>query len=155
MQRLVVGLAGQPGINIAQIFVGGRVTRVGSNGHFERTPGLVILPQSGKQDCQVVIGLRQFGIVFSQLGERGNGFRLLARRALDHAFEETHLRVGRLGGQIAVSFAQSLAELACPNELVDVSVIIRVGDTCKTGGRYSQKSEGQKERRAGVIHEAY
>ena len=69
MQRLVISLAGQAGIDIAEVFIGGGIARMGADGHLQCLTGFFILTLRGIQHRQVVVGLGQLGIVLGQAGE--------------------------------------------------------------------------------------
>jgi hypothetical protein len=69
LQRLVVGLAGQLGVDVAEVFVGDGVGRMGPYGHFQRRACLVVLFLLCVKDGQVVVGLGKLRVVLGQLGE--------------------------------------------------------------------------------------
>ena len=77
------------------------------------------------QHGEVVVGLGQLGIVLGELRERDDGVGHAAGFGLDHALEETHLRVSRLRREVLVSTLQGLRVLARTQQLVDVVVLVR------------------------------
>ena len=124
LQSLVVSLAGQLGINVAQILMGRGITRVGSYGLLQCGAGLVKLALSGVEHGQVVVGLRQFWVVFGQLVEGRNRLIHLARIALDHALEEAHLRVPGFGCQKSIRLGLRFHELARTQQLQCIRVVV-------------------------------
>ena len=124
MQRLVVRLAGQLCMHIAQIFVSGRVTRIGADRHVERGARLVVLTAGREQHRQVVVRLRQIRMVLGQFGEDGNGFSSLALLRQDHAFYETHLHVARVLRQKTVDLDHRFTCLPGPHQFGDIREII-------------------------------
>jgi hypothetical protein len=73
LQRLVIGLAGQLGIDVAQVFQCGGIGRIGAHGHVQRRARLVVLAVGRVQHGQVVVRLRQVGEVLGELGEHRDG----------------------------------------------------------------------------------
>ena len=128
LQCFAVGLAGQLGIHIAQIFMRGGVARVGANRHFKRSTCLVKLALACVQNGQVVVGLRQLGVVLRDLGEGVDGISGLASFGLNHAFDKTHLRVTRFARQVLVGSGQGFCQFACPHQNIYIGVVIGMGD---------------------------
>ena len=141
MQSLAIGLAGQLGIHIAQVFVGGGVAGVGADRHFQRGAGLVKLALAGIQHSQVVIGLRQLRVVFGQSAEGGDGLGGFAGVALDHAFDEAHLRVAGFACQVLVGLGECLIEFTVACQLGNVGVVIRMGGGEDEGGRKCHQTQ--------------
>ena len=142
LQRLAVGLAGEPGIDVAEVFVGGCVARVGADRHFQRGPGLVKLALAGVEHRQVVIGLGQFRIVFGDFAEGGNRVAGLAGFGLDHALEEAHLRIARLAGQVLFGFGHGLGELVGFHQATDVGVVVGMRRGHRQRSRQQQQAQG-------------
>ena len=78
--------------------MGSGITRAGAYGHFQRHARLVKLALPGVENRQVVVGLGQLGMVFGQFSEGADCFIEPAGVALNHAFDEAHLRIARLAG---------------------------------------------------------
>ena len=124
MEGLAVRLTGQFGVHIAQVFMGGGVTGVGANGHFQRHPRFLELALAGVQHGQVVVRLRQFRVVFCQFDECLSGFAGFTRLSQDHTFEKTHLWIARLAVQILIRLAQRFSGLARFQQPVDLAVVV-------------------------------
>src|SRR2546430_2752428 len=62
LQGLVASLAGELGVTVAKIRVGGRVARMAANRLLKRAAGLFVLSLGGVNHRQVVVGLRQIRI---------------------------------------------------------------------------------------------
>ena len=155
LQRLVIGFAGETGIHVAEVFVRRGIARVGPDGHLQCRACLVKLILSGIKHGQIVVRLRQFGIVFGQLGEGCNGFSVLAGVSLDHTLEEAHLRVAGVAGQVFFSLHQGLGKLAGAQQLTDITVLICVGVGAQAGGCESQHAKEWENGGADVLHVAF
>ena len=147
LQGFAVGLAGQLGVDVTQVFVCGGIAGVGPDGHLERGASFVKLALSGIEHGQVVVGLGQLGVVFGQLGERADGLCRFARLGLDHALEKAHLRITRLARQILVCLGLGFRQLASTQQLVDICIVVGVG-----GSSSHRKSESGKAKRPGKGH---
>ena len=73
LQGAAVGLAGQLGVDVAEVLVRGGVAGVGADRHLERGTRLVELALAGVQHREVVVRLGQLGVVLGELGEGGDG----------------------------------------------------------------------------------
>ncbi|MPN47203.1 hypothetical protein SDC9_194804 [bioreactor metagenome] len=125
------------------------VAGVGADGHLQRRACLVILVLPGVEHRQVVVRLRQLGVVLGQAGEGLDGVARLARLGLDHALEKAHLRIARLGGQVLLDLGQCVGQLAAAHQLADVGVV--VGARWQGGGECSsqrQQAQGMAQGRA-------
>jgi hypothetical protein len=120
LQGLVIGLAGEPRVDVAEVFVGGGIRRMGADGHFQGLPGLVELLLLGVDHGEVVVGFRQFRIILGQPGEYRDGFRRLVHLGQDDALEEASLGILGLAGQILVDLHQRLGILPLLDLLADV-----------------------------------
>ncbi len=156
LQRLVVGLAGQARIDVAQVLLRRGVAGVGADGHFQRGACLVVLRLARVEHGQVVVGLGQLGVVLGQLDEGGRGVGALAAFGLDHALEKAHLRVARLGRQVLIGTCQRLGMLALAQQLADIAVVVGVGErTCQQGAKGEQPGavvQNARERRRCEVH---
>ena len=100
--------------------MGDRIARVGPDRHFQCRAGLVVLLLLRVQDGEVVVGLGQFGEVFGQLGEDGDGIGRAPHFGEDQSAHETALRVTRFAGDVGVRFVQGLRQLALLHQALDV-----------------------------------
>ena len=155
MQGFVVGLAGELGINIAQVFVRSGVAWVGAYRHFQGRACFVILALARIQHGEVVVGLRQLWIVFCQARKGANGFRGLAAVALDDALDEAHLRVFGLGCKVLVRFSQCFRQLACAHQLGYVRIFVSKSVACEHGRNEGQQAKGLEYSGTGVLHKAF
>jgi hypothetical protein len=149
LQRLAVSLAGQPGIDIAQVFMGGGVAGVGAYGHFQRGAGFVKLVLVGVEHGQVVVGLGQLRVVLGDFGEGGDGVGWFAGFGLDHAFDKAHLRVARLAHQVLVGFGQGFGQLAGAGQVIDVGVLVGMRCRQPKGRGQRQQAQGARQGLAG------
>ena len=128
LQRLAISLAGEPGVDVAQILMGRGVTGIGAYRHFKRGPGLVKLALTGIEHGQVVVGLGQLGVVFGDFCEGGNRVASLAGFGLYHAPEKAHLRVARLRGQVLVSLGEGFGVLIGADQTADIGIVVGMGE---------------------------
>ena len=154
MQCLVVGLAGQFGVYVAQVFVRGRIRRMGADCHFKRGASLLVLPLARIQYCQVVVGLGQFRVELGQPGESGNRLAGLVLLGLDQALEKLALGIARLGSEVGIDALGGLIELSALQQLADISDFIGDGVSGACGQQESQHCT-QKRRKYGKSHLLY
>ena len=133
----------------------GRVARVGADRHLQRGACLVKLALAGIQHSQIVVGLRQLGVVFRQLGERGNGVGRFAGITLDHALEEAHLRITRFGCQIQIRLGHGFRQFAGAHQLGDVAVIVSMGIGGGQTGRHSNHPHAFQNLGTSLLHKAF
>lgn len=107
---------------------------------------------AGIKHGQVVVWLGQLGVIFSEFGERGDGFRRFVQITLDHPFEKTHLRVRRLGGQVAIHQCQGLGKLVGTYQLTDIGVFVCIGELGCTGTRQREQTQGFEKNRTVELH---
>ncbi len=88
LERFIVGLACQAGINVAEVFMRRGVGRVGANGHFQRGFGLVILLELGVNHGQIVVRLGKGRVLFGEFLENRNRRVSLAQFGECNAFEK-------------------------------------------------------------------
>ncbi len=111
MQRFLIGLAGQFGIHVAEIFVRRGIARMRPDRHLERRTGLVVLLLLRVQYRQIVIRLGQLRKVFGQLAEHRHRLRRAAHLGQDKTLEEAPLWILWLAGDISVDLFESLWQL--------------------------------------------
>ncbi len=111
MQRLVIRLAREFGVDIAQVLVCGSVRGIGTNRRIKRRAGFVILTAGRIQNRKIVVGFRQIGEIFSQLGKHHNRLSRLALLGQDHAFQEPHLCIARSLRKKCIGFCDCLRKL--------------------------------------------
>ena len=102
MQRFVVCLAGQLGVNVTQVLISSCIARIGPDCHVERSAGLVVLTARCEQHGEVVVRLGQIRVILRQLGKDRDGFRGLALLREHHTLDETHLHVTRILAQKSI-----------------------------------------------------
>ena len=124
----------------------GGVARVGAYGHFEGGPGLVELVLAGVKHGQVVVGLGQLRVVLRDFGESGDRVSRFAGFGLDHALDETHLWVARLGGQVLVGPGHGFSQLPGAHEGVHLGVIVGMCGRHAQGRDQSQQAQGSRQR---------
>jgi hypothetical protein len=95
------------------------------------------------------VGLGQFREVFGQLGKRRDGVAGLSALGLDHALDETHLRVTGFAGQELIGLALCFSQLACAHQPVDLGVIVGLGQSQGSvqGGRHRNGQRHHPQRR--------
>ena len=119
--------AGQFGIDVAQVFHRGDVAGIGFDGHFQRTPGFVVLALLGVQGGQVVVGLGQFRVFGAQGFQQVDGFGGLTQLRQHLGLQETHLRIAGVVADVALRQGLGLAQLARVQQLRDLAVIVSQG----------------------------
>src|SRR5439155_7186158 len=108
----VVFHAGEAGIDVAEVLVRDRVVGPGQECNLERPARLIVVALLRPDHRQVVVRLGQLRVILGQLlesGDRGIGLVLIC---LQHAFEESCLRVLRVGREHAVDLGQCRRVLA-------------------------------------------
>ena len=157
LQRLVVGLAGQLGIDVAQVLVGHGVGRMGADGHFQSGAGLVVLLLLGVEHGQVVVGLRQFREILGELGEDRDGLIVAIQLGEDDAAQEASLGVLGTGGDVGIHFFQGLGVLSLSDHLLDIGDG-NVGRQGNVGGTEPDQGADQQGRKqpgtAGMARQA-
>ena len=143
LQSLVVRLAGQLGVNVAQVLMGCGVTWVGSYGLFQCGAGLVKLALPGVEHGQVVVGLRKLWVVFGELVEGGNCFIHFAGIPLNYALEEAHLRVPGFGCQKSICLGLGIRQPTRAQQLQGLSVLV---GTCNSYQAHRQYQEDKEDR---------
>ena len=143
LQSLVVGLAGQLGVNVTQVFMGRGVTGVGSYSLFQCGASLVKLALPRVEHGQIVVGLRQFRVVFGQPVECGNRLIHLAGIPLDNALEEAHLRVPWFVCQKSIGLGLGLHQFASTQQLQGIGVFV---GTCGPRHANRQEQNGKEDR---------
>ena len=108
LQGLVIGVAGEPGVNIAEVLVGDRVARMSPDGHLEYRQSHVVLLLLGVENGKVVVGFGLLGKFFGQIPEDANRFRRAAHFNKDQPLEESSLQFFRLLGNLRVDLLQRL-----------------------------------------------
>ena len=120
LQGFGIGLAGHPGVEVTQIFVGCGVAWIGANGLLERLCRLALLTVGCVQHGQVVVGLRHAREFAGQRRENLDGLGALLLLGRNHAAHEAHfdivrvlleVAVGLLGGLIALALLEQLSDL--------------------------------------------
>ena len=106
-------------MEVTQIFVCHSITRMSTNGPFQHSLGFIETIQFGVDDSQIVVRLRQFWVVFRQLGECQDGIGNFSRFALNQPFQKSHLRISRFARQKSLSLAQRSLEVRLA-QLIDV-----------------------------------
>ncbi len=152
LQGLVVGLAGELRVDVAQVLVGRGVARVGADRHLEGRARLVELVLVRVEHGQVVVGLGQLGVILGELGERRHRIRLLARIRLRHAAQEAQLGIARIGQEALVRLGQRFLALAGLEQLGDLCIVVSVGQRRPQQGRQHQQSQEMGEWAAGLRH---
>ena len=104
----------------------GGIAGVSAYRHFQRQPGIVILPLTGIQHGEVVVGFGQLRIISRQVREYVDGIGHLTLLGEDQPFQEARLCVFWLAGEIAIYLAQSLAVLPLFEQLVRILNIVGV-----------------------------
>ncbi len=97
----------------------GRVAGMRADCLLERILRGLVLALRGIEHGQIVVGLRQFGVILGQAGEDRDGIVGLALVGQDQAFEESGLRVLGVFRQIAVGPFECAGEIALAELLVD------------------------------------
>jgi hypothetical protein len=93
---------------------------MGMDRQFERATRLVVLSLRGVDHGQVVVRLRQLGVVFGQIGEYLNRLGLMVELGEDDPFHEPPLGVLRAAGKIGVHPFQGGVQLPLIHELGDL-----------------------------------
>ena len=135
MQCLVVGLAGQLGVDVAEVFVGDGVGRMRPDRHFEGGACLVVLLLLGVENGKVVVRLGQLRIVFGELGENADGVGRTVQFGKDQPLEKAPLRVLRARAQVGVDFFERLRELPLLDQALDFGQIVGKGGGGKADGQ--------------------
>ena len=142
LQGFGVRLAGQLQQHIAQVFVGSGITGIGANRHFQGDAGFVQITLSGVQHRQVVVGLGQLRVVLVELTKNRHGFGALTHVVMNDPFNEAHLRVAGLAGQVRIGFGQCFTEFARGHQAVDVAVVVRMSP-CRDGSDHQRRTQTQ------------
>jgi hypothetical protein len=140
LQRLVISLTGQAGIDVPEILARQGIARVGSDGHFERRPRLFVLFLLGVNDRKIVVGLGQFGIIFAQCAEHRHRLGRLAHLDQDQAFEKSATGFFRPAGNVAVDFFKCLRRLPLFEQALRVRKLV-----CSGKGDHAVQSQADEQ----------
>jgi hypothetical protein len=124
LKCLPVRLAGQSRIDVTKIFMGCGVAWVGADSHFKRCTGFVELALSCVKHREVVVRLRELRVILRDLREGGDGVVGFTRFSLNHALDESHLRITGLASQILVCLHHRFIDLTGPQHFADISIVI-------------------------------
>ena len=105
---------------------------MGTDCHFKRNSGLVILALAGVQHGEVIVGFRQFRIIFGQAGKNPDGVIGLILFSQNQAFQEACLCVFGFVCQIGIDARQRLFLFPLFEQFADILNFIRTSGEAET-----------------------